>query len=98
MTTCGQFVLLQCGLSRMLLMHVSGNEDPSFSPHLFTSRLFLKNGGRYSFWVHPCLRHVSPYILVAMKASFLKIPIYNICKNNIAKMFSDSFFNLKLFI
>ena len=32
---------------------------------------------------------VLPYISVAIKASFLKLGVCNICKNNIAKMFSD---------
>ena len=41
---------------------------------------------------------VLPYISVAIKASFLKFGMCNICKNNIAKMFLDLFFNLKLFI
>ena len=34
---------------------------------------------------------VSPYISVAVKASFLKLGRCNICKNNIAKMFLDFF-------
>ena len=34
---------------------------------------------------------VLPYISVAIKASFLKIGMCNICKNNIAKMFLDFF-------
>ena len=34
---------------------------------------------------------VLPYISVAIKASFLKLFMYNICKNNIAKMFLDFF-------
>ena len=38
------------------------------------------------------------YISVAIKASFLKLGMCNICKNNIAKMFLDFFLNLKLFI
>ena len=32
---------------------------------------------------------VLPYISVAIKASFLKLRMWNICKNNIAKMFLD---------
>ena len=32
---------------------------------------------------------VLPYISVAIKASFLKLGMYNICKNNIAQMFLD---------
>ena len=34
---------------------------------------------------------VLPYISVAIKASFLKLGMCNICKNNIAKMFLDFF-------
>ena len=34
---------------------------------------------------------VLPYISVAIKASFLKLGMRNICKNNIAKMFLDFF-------
>ena len=34
---------------------------------------------------------VLPYISVAFKASFLKLGMCNICKNNIAKMFLDFF-------
>ena len=41
---------------------------------------------------------VLPYISVAIKASFLKLGMCNICKHNIAKMFLDFFVNLKLFI
>ena len=32
---------------------------------------------------------VLPYISVVVKASFLKLGMCNICKNNIAKIFSD---------
>ena len=32
---------------------------------------------------------VLPYISVAVKASFMKLGMCNICKNNIAKMFLD---------
>ena len=38
---------------------------------------------------------VLPYISVAIKASFLKLGICNICKYNIAKMFLD-FFKFKI--
>ena len=34
---------------------------------------------------------VSPYISVAIQASFLKLGMYNICKNNTAKMFLEFF-------
>ena len=38
---------------------------------------------------------VLPYILVAIKASFFKFAMCNICKNNITKMFLD-FFKFKI--
>ena len=38
---------------------------------------------------------VLPYVLVAIKASFLKLGMCNICKNNIAKVFLD-FFKFKI--
>ena len=38
---------------------------------------------------------VLPYISVAIKASFLKLGMRSICKNNIAKMFLD-FFKFKI--
>ena len=66
---------------------------------VFTSRPFLKNGGRYRFGFHRrirCLRRprrlcgcFALYIAVAIKASSLKLGMCNICKNNIAKMFLD---------
>ena len=62
---------------------------------VFTSRPFLKNGRRYCFGVrrHIAISAVSadvlPYIPVAIKASLFKLDMYNICKNNIAKMFLD---------
>ena len=34
---------------------------------------------------------ILPYISVAIKASFLKLGMCNICKHNIAKMFLDFF-------
>ena len=41
---------------------------------------------------------VLPYISVVIKASFLKLGMCNICKNNIAKMFLDFKKNFELFI
>ena len=38
---------------------------------------------------------VLPYISVAIKATFLKLGMCNICKNNISKMFLD-FFKFKI--
>ena len=36
------------------------------------------------------------YVSVAIKDSFLKLGMCNICKNNIAKMFLDFFFKFKI--
>ena len=58
----------------------------------FTSRPFLKTAGGIvlgSVAVSAVSADVLPYILVAIKASFLKLGMRNICKNNIAKMFLD---------
>ena len=61
----------------------------------------FENGGRYCFGVRrrfppsavsavsAVSADVLPYISVAIKASFLKLGMCNICKNNIAKMFLD---------
>ena len=60
---------------------------------LFTSRLFLKTAGGIVLGSVSAVSAVSadvlPYISVAIKASFLKLGMCNICKNNIAKMFLD---------
>ena len=59
---------------------------------LFTSRPFLKTAGGIvlgSVAVSAVSADVLPYISVAIKASFLKLGMCNICKNNIAKMFLD---------
>ena len=61
---------------------------------IFTSRPFLKTAGGIvlgSVAVSAVYVDVLPYISVAIKASFLKLGICNICKNNIAKMFLDFF-------
>ena len=58
----------------------------SYLPPIF------ENGGRYCFEVRRRLRRHRGcllYISVAIKASFLKLGMCNICKNNIAKMFLD---------
>ena len=60
----------------------------------FTSRPFLKTAGGIvlgSVAVSAVSADVLPYISVAIKASFLKLGMCNICKNNIAKMFLDFF-------
>ena len=56
---------------------------------------FLKTAGGTvlgSVAVSTISADVLPYISVAIKASFLKLGMCNICKNNIAKMFFDFFF------
>ena len=61
---------------------------------IFTSRPFLKTVGGIvlgSVAVSTVSADVLPYISVAIKASFLKLGMCNICKNNIAKMFLDFF-------
>ena len=66
----------------------------------FTSRPFLKTAGGIvlgSVAVSAVSADVLLYISVAIKASFLKLGMCNICKNNIAKMFLD-FLNLNLCI
>ena len=63
-------------------------------PFLPPSR-FFKNGERYCLGsiavsaVSAVSADVLPYISVAIKTSFLKLGMCNICKNNIAKMFLD---------
>ena len=63
----------------------------------FTSRPFLKTAGGIVLGsvavsaVSAVSADVLPYISVAIKASFLKLGMCNICKNNIAKMFLDFF-------
>ena len=53
----------------------------------------FENGGRYivlgSVAVSAVSVDVLPYISVAIKASFLKLGMCNICKNNTAKMFLE---------
>ena len=62
---------------------------------VFTSRPFLKTAGGIVLGsvavsaVSAVSADVLPYISVAIKASFLKLGMCNICKNNIAKMFLD---------
>ena len=65
------------------------------SQALITSRPFLKTAGGIVLGsvavsaVSAVSADVLPYISVAIKASFLKLGMCNICKNNIAKMFLD---------
>ena len=64
---------------------------------IITSRPFLKTAGGIVLGsvavsaVSAVSADVLPYISVAIKASFLKLGMCNICKNNIAKMFLDFF-------
>ena len=62
--------------------------------NIITSRPFLKMVGGIvlgSVAVSAISADVLLYILVAIKASFLKLGMCNICKSNIAKMFLDFF-------
>ena len=61
---------------------------------LVTSRPFLKTAGGIvlgSVAVSAISADVLLYISVAIKASFLKLGMCNICKTNIAKVFLDFF-------
>ena len=51
----------------------------------------FENGGRFVLGSVAVSADVLLYISVAIKASFLKLGMRNICKNNIAKMFLDFF-------
>ena len=76
---------------------VGGDGDAGlvrYEPALFfTSRPVLKTAGGIVFGsvavsaVSAVSADVLLYISVAIKASFLKLGMCNICKNNIAKMF-----------
>ena len=73
----------------------NSNIDPTSTTSIFTSRPFLKTAGGIVLGsvavsaVSAVSADVLPYISVAIKASFLKLGMCNICKNNIAKMFLD---------
>ena len=58
---------------------------------LVTSRPFLKMAGGIVLGSVAVSADVLPYISVAIKASFLKFGMCNICKNNIAKIRLDFF-------
>ena len=79
-------------------MQVNDPEAVGFTFHhqgpwqieVITSRPFLKNGGRYclgSVAVSAVPADVLPYISVAIKASFLKLGMCNICKTILLKCF-----------
>ena len=59
--------------------------------HFVTSRPLLKTAGGIVLGSVAVSADVLPYISVAIKASFLKLGMCNICKNNIAEVFSDFF-------
>ena len=58
---------------------------------VFTSRPFLKMAGGIVLGSVAVSADVLPHISVAIKASFFKLGMCNICKNNIAKIFLDFF-------
>ena len=72
-------------------------EDMKIILSLFTPSPFLKMAGGIVLGsvavsaVSAVSADVLLYISVAIKASFLKLGMCNICKNNIAKMFLDFF-------
>ena len=75
-----------------VFMEKSYNSNNLQGRRLFTSRPFLKTAGGIvlgSVAVSAVSADVLPYISVAIQASFLKLGMCNICKNNIAKMFLD---------
>ena len=57
--------------------------------YLLPPTRFLKTAGGIVLGSVAVSADVLPYISVAIKASFLKLGMCNICKNNIAKMFLD---------
>ena len=65
---------------------ISGSWKP-----VFTSRPFLKMAGGIVLGSVAVSADVLLYISVAITASFLKLGMCNICKNNITKMFLDFF-------
>ena len=86
--------MLHC-LENIITRVSRGSLDWWWSYSLFTSRPFLKTAGGIVLGsvavsaVSAVSADVLPYISVAIKASFLKLGMCNICKNNIAKMFLD---------
>ena len=77
--------------------NISPFKQISYIPHpnrkhiIITSRPFLKTAGGIVLGSVAVSADVLPYISVAIKASFLKLGMCNICKNNIAKIFLDFF-------
>ena len=69
-----------------------GLHQGTFDHHLLPPARFGKTKGGIvliSVAISAVPTDVSPYISVAVKASFLKLGRYNICKNIIAKVFLD---------
>ena len=92
-SSAGDGILLLTGVA-LIFMSAMFMFCPLFM-HFFTSRPFLKTAGGIVLGsvavsaVSAVSADVLPYISVAIKASFLKLGMCNICKNNIAKMFLD---------
>ena len=92
---------LLINMCKVLCLVISNSERVCPLWCVFTSRPFLKTAGGIvlgsvavsAVSAVPAVSAVSadvlPYISVAIKASFLKLGMCNICKNNIAKMFLD---------
>ena len=66
-----------------------GLHQGTFDHHLLPPTRFGKTTGGVVLGSVAVSADVSPYISFAIKASFLKLGRWNICKNNIAKMFLD---------
>ena len=83
--------LLMCR-TWLIRVYFSSHYHDLFQITIFTSRPFLKTAGGIvlgSVAVSAVSADVLPYISVVIKASFLKLGMCNICKNNIAKMLLD---------
>ena len=92
-----RFQLIKMNLNNCLLLrHPCGSHGYQVVVLLPPAR-FLKTAGTIVFGVRrvsavsAVSEDVLLYISVAVKASFLKLGMCNICKNNIAKMFLDFF-------
>ena len=78
------------------MINLIGFTERSFKTFFYLPPV-LKNGERYCLGsvavstVSAVSVDVLLYISVAIKASFFKLGMCNICKNNIAKMFLDFF-------
>ena len=92
-TKCNCVLNVKLSVFEFIMPILKLNKIVYASSHfVFTSRPFLKTAGGIvlgSVAVSAVSADVLPYISVAIKASFLKLGMCNICKNNIAKMFLD---------